>query len=230
MGFSHYKKDIDVIQIVSDSYKSDVDEQEIIVTCQAMQDMCLILCKVLRMRSSIFYNMGEEYARALSYVCPIHDIGKSKLPNDLITQPRSLSGKEYDQVKTHPRLGFEEFTKTCENSNSLLYNLACDIILYHHEKWDGTGYSMGLAGKAIPLPARIVAIIDVYSALRTKRCYKEAYPHAACCNIIREKSGTHFDPVIASSFAIAAPKINDIFVSSENMKQSVCRAYRQAFV
>lgn len=94
--------------------------------------------------------------------------------------------------------------------DSLFLEMGMDIIKYHHEKWDGSGYPNGCSGRDIPLSGRIMAIVDVYDALRSKRSYKDAYTHEVSCDIIAKASGKHFDPLIVEVFMENNNRIRDI--------------------
>jgi putative two-component system response regulator len=109
-------------------------------------------------------------------------------------------------MKTHTRIGFEILS--C--SDAPIFQLAAEIALYHHEKWDGSGYQHGLAGTAIPESARIVAVADVFDALTMKRPYKEAWPVDKVVATLREGAGRHFDPSLIEAFNDCLPQILDI--------------------
>jgi len=121
-------------------------------------------------------------------------------------------------MQTHTAIGAEclrEIERRLGTSNFL--QMAREIAIGHHERWDGTGYPVGLSGEAIPLSARIVAIVDVYDALSSRRIYKEAFPHEQCISIIRKEAGAHFDPDLV-----------DVFFSIEKQVESISRRFRQA--
>jgi putative two-component system response regulator len=99
--------------------------------------------------------------------------------------------------------------KLIESPNTFLH-LAREIAWSHHEKWDGTGYPQGLSGDAIPIPGRLMAVVDVYDALVSKRVYKPAFPHTTAVSMIRESSGNHFDPDVVDAFFDAADQIREV--------------------
>ena len=112
-----------------------------------------------------------------------------------------LTDEEFEAIKTHPQVGAviaEDILRGVESDSYI--KVAHDIILYHHEKWDGTGYPTGLKGNKIPLCARIMAVADVYDALRSKRSYKESFSKEKSRKIIAEGAGVHFDPDIVRVF------------------------------
>ena len=140
----------------------------------------------------------------------LHDIGKLGISDNILRKPGKLTDEEYSQMKTHCKIGadvlrndldtaFAMFAGISGRSNDLLGE-AATIAASHHEKWDGTGYPNGLAGESIPVTGRIVAVADVYDALRSKRPYKEAMNADEALEIIKAGSGKHFDPAIADAF------------------------------
>ncbi len=133
---------------------------------------------------------------------PLHDIGKVGIPDSILLKPGKLSDEEFDIIKTHTSLGYEAILKA-ENlmgKKDTLFMFAQEIILYHHERWDGKGYLKHLKGENIPLSARIMSLADMYDALTSKRVYKEIHSHKDAYNIIVEESGKKFDPEIVKAF------------------------------
>ena len=132
---------------------------------------------------------------------PLHDIGKVAIPDRIILKPGKLTSEEFEIMKTHARLGAEKLDAVQRRfpGNAML-DMGIAIARFHHEKWNGEGYPQGLAGEAIPLPARIMGLVDVYENLRSKRPYKPAFSHAESMEIIIGSSGTHFDPEIVKVF------------------------------
>jgi putative two-component system response regulator len=106
-------------------------------------------------------------------------------------------------MKTHSRIGHDILV----TSKAPLFALAAEIALYHHERWDGSGYPEGLAGDAIPVSARVVAVADVFDALTMKRPYKEAWPMDLVLATVREGAGTHFEPAMIAAFESILPKM-----------------------
>lgn len=149
------------------------------------------------MERGIFDILTSEYARDLIRSAPLHDVGKIGINDATLLKASSLDEDEFEYMKEHTNLGANTLQKMIDGTNgeSFLY-VAKDIAQYHHEKWDGTGYPMGLVGEEIPLCARIMAICDVYDALTTKRPYKDPFTHEKAINIIVNGKGTSFDPKI----------------------------------
>ena len=150
----------------------------------------------------------EEYAIA----APLHDIGKVGIPDGILRKPGPLTHEEREQMKKHTILGYQVLlSATQELHNNPMVVIAANIAKYHHEKWDGSGYPTGIAGKEIPLCARMMAVADVYDALVSKRVYKNALSHAESMQIIREGSGSHFDPAVVQAFETFADTLPEFY-------------------
>jgi putative two-component system response regulator len=135
---------------------------------------------------------------------PLHDIGKVGIPDAILLKPGRLTPDEWLIMKTHAELGRHAIAQAeseyGETAPSTFLTYAREIAYCHHEFWDGSGYPQGLAGDAIPLSARLMAVADVYDALISKRVYKPAFSHAKAIKIIVDQRGTHFDPAIVDAF------------------------------
>jgi putative two-component system response regulator len=132
---------------------------------------------------------------------PLHDIGKISIPDEILLKPGRHTFEEFEIMKTHAYRGYE-ILKQAEGyigDKGEFLKYAMEITLCHHEKWDGSGYPDGLKGEAIPLSARLMAVSDVYDALRSARPYKKAFSHAQAMQIIEEGKGMHFDPDIVDA-------------------------------
>ena len=150
--------------------------------------------------------MPEEEADLLLNAAPMHDIGKIGIPDKILLKPGKLDEHEWKIMKTHPQMGAD----ILGSDNSVLLNLARDIALTHHEKWDGSGYPNGLKGEEIPLHARIVAIADTFDALTTVRPYKHAWLVADAIDLLKQEAGSHFDPELMDKFLSIMPQIIEI--------------------
>ena len=144
---------------------------------------------------------SENNIELLYKSAPLHDIGKVGIPDAVLLKPGKLTPDEMELMKTHAALGAQslEVAEKELGSNSFLH-FAKEIAQTHHEKWDGSGYPKGLAGSAIPVSGRLMALADVYDALISKRIYKEAFSHDKARTIIIGDSGTHFDPDVVDAF------------------------------
>jgi len=151
-------------------------------------------------------NLPFEQIQSIIKGAFLHDIGKIGIPDSILLKPAKLTNEEFEIMKTHVTKGYEII-----KDNPLLED-AKYIVLYHHEKYDGTGYMKGLKAEEIPLNARLFAIIDVFDTLTSKRPYKEPFPADKSMQIIKNDSGSHFDPKIVKEFEIIYKDIyNDIF-------------------
>ncbi len=147
-----------------------------------------------------------EKVEMLELAAPMHDAGKIGIPDSVLKKPASLDPEEWKIMKTHPVLGHRILSK----SDAPLFKMAADIALYHHEKWDGSGYPEGLAGTEIPQSARIVAIVDVFDALTMRRPYKEPWSEKSAFSEIRKCVGSHFDPELMACFFDVQEEIQDL--------------------
>lgn len=142
--------------------------------------------------------MGEPaaFAHQLSRAAPMHDIGKIGIPDAVLKKPGAYTAEERAIMNEHPRMG----ARILGRSRIPLFQLAAEVALGHHERWDGSGYPAGLAGSAIPLSARIVAVVDYFDALTMDRCYRKAFSNEVALRMLAEQRGTAFDPRIVDTF------------------------------
>ena len=169
--------------------------------------------------------LSEKQCELLRECAPLHDIGKIGIPDHVLLKPGRLDAEEWDIMRKHcvfgceilgPLASKEEATRTCSDPASICetaeneyLRLARILALCHHEKWDGSGYPLGLKGEEIPLEARIVAVVDVYDALTSDRPYKKAMSVEQSLGILREGAGRHFDPRVVD----AVLRSRDAFVA-----------------
>ena len=143
----------------------------------------------------------DHFITLLYTLAPMHDVGKIVVSDQILKQPRRLTKDEFEVMKKHASEGGVVVKRILDGITDEEYiRFAADIATYHHERWDGTGYPLGLKGEAIPLSARIMAIADVFDALVSKRCYKDAVSIDEAFAIIESESGTHFDPKLVEVF------------------------------
>ena len=152
-------------------------------------------------------HLTDEAIETLFLAAPLHDIGKVGIPDSILLKPGKLDAKEWETMKTHALIGETVLTTVSNTDTSAELLIAKQIAGGHHEKWDGTGYPRGLAGSAIPLPARIMALADVYDALISIRVYKEAWSHEDALAEIQKLSGSQFDPEVVRAFLAAEESI-----------------------
>jgi putative two-component system response regulator len=139
---------------------------------------------------ALAYGLSAHQAEDLLHAAPMHDIGKIGIADSILLKPGKLTAEEYQQMQQHPLIG-AEIIGECDSD---LLRMAKVVALYHHEKWDGSGYPHGLAGEAIPLEARIVAVSDVFDALTSARPYKQAWGIEETLQYMRAQKGLHFEP------------------------------------
>lgn len=152
------------------------------------------------------YGLKDDTVERFRIASPLHDVGKIGIPDHILFKPGRLTPSEYDVVKLHPKHGHDMLTGT----DSYLLNTAASIALTHHEKWDGSGYPLGLQGEDIPLEGRMTAIADVFDALTSARCYKRAYTVDESLSIMRRGRSTHFDPDMLDLFIDRLPSAHPI--------------------
>ena len=150
--------------------------------------------------------LSEAMADELLHAAPMHDIGKIGIPDRILQKPGKLDADEWIIMKTHAAIGASILGAQPEG----LMGLASQIALAHHEKFDGSGYPKGLAGAAIPLAARIVAIADVFDALTSARPYKQGWPVERALGYLQEQRGQHFDPELVDLFMTVLPEVEAI--------------------
>ncbi len=162
---------------------------------------CRLLAEKARALPQYAKLITDEYLTAIYRASPLHDIGKVGISDLILLKPGKLTPEEFAIMKTHVEIGYQTLKSVDKRyMNNAFIQMGLDITRYHHEKWDGSGYLAELKGEQIPLSARIMALSDVYDALRSKRVYKPAYPHEKCLEIIQEGREKHFDPVLTDLF------------------------------
>ncbi|QEZ89014.1 multi-sensor domain-containing response regulator c-di-GMP phosphodiesterase, RpfG family [Aliarcobacter cibarius] len=145
---------------------------------------------------ALAYGLDETEASMIELASPMHDIGKIAISDDILNKPTRLTFEEFEIIKTHTQKGYEMLSV----SSRPLLKMAATIAYSHHEKYDGTGYPLGLKGENIPLYGRITAIADVFDALSQDRCYKKAWHIDDILEYIKKEEGTYFDPVLVDLF------------------------------
>jgi len=154
--------------------------------------------------------INARFLRDLYDSSVLHDIGKVGIPDQILLKKGSLTPDEFEIMKNHTVIGYEALKKaSADQGADYFLNMAMDIILYHHERWDGEGYPHRLKGEDIPHTARIVSIVDVYDALTSRRSYKEAYCHDEAVEIMKGETGK-FDPVLFNLFIRNSDEFNNI--------------------
>jgi HD-GYP domain-containing protein (c-di-GMP phosphodiesterase class II) len=160
-----------------------------------------MLASALRQRDEFRESITPGFVQLIGISSALHDIGKVGVEDSILRKPGTLTADERSRMQRHTEIGTEclrEIERRLGSTNFL--RMAREIVSAHHEWWNGEGYPLGLAGEEIPLAARIVAVADVYDALRSKRVYKQALPHEECMALLAEASGTQFDPRVVEVF------------------------------
>jgi diguanylate cyclase (GGDEF)-like protein/PAS domain S-box-containing protein len=147
---------------------------------------CEFICKAME--------LGEKSVSELREAAILHDIGKISIEPEILTKPGRLTKAEFELVKRHPETGYQILKNVDE------YTALAEMVLYHHERWDGTGYPEGLRGNEIPLASRILAVADAFEAMTSVRSYKEALTAAEAIEELRKNAGSQFDPAVVEAF------------------------------
>lgn len=186
--------------------------------------------------------LTPDYRRSLVRAAPLHDIGKIGINDSVLRKESTLDKEEFEHMKTHARIGGDTFQnifssvegvhhslmgadaleKVCdtmvrESADTEFLHIARDMALYHHERWNGTGYPTGISGEDIPLCARILSIVDVYDALTSKRSYKDAFSHEKAMDIIIHDREIFFDPELTDIFISISDKIRECLMTKEQI-------------
>lgn len=149
--------------------------------------------------------IDAEFAELVTETSSLHDIGKISIPDSVLLKSGTLSREEFAIMRNHPAIGHDLLKEALVTfPNNKFLQIALEIASYHHEYWDGTGYPYGLKGEAIPLSARLMAVVDVYDAMTSDRVYRKGIEHSEVIRIFREGDGrtlpSHFDPTILAVF------------------------------
>lgn len=167
-----------------------------------MERICgyaLVLAEALR---DGYDEIDDDWVEAVCLASLLHDIGKVGVPDRVLLKPGRLTASERWEMQRHPLIGAETIGEIRgRRGEDAILDMAFEVVLSHHERWDGTGYPHGLSGDEIPLAARVVAVVDVYDALRSERVYKAGMSHGKAMALIGELSGAHFDPAIVAAFS-----------------------------
>lgn len=150
-----------------------------------------------------------EQMECILTAAPMHDIGKIGVPDRILQKGGSLTEEEWIIMKTHTMMG----ANILKGSSVPFIQMGARIAASHHERWDGGGYPLGLAGEQIPMEARMTCLLDVYDALRSQRVYKQPWAEQEVLDYIREQRGRHFDPTLASLFLDCSGHFRDIFLA-----------------
>lgn len=163
--------------------------------------------------------LTPTHIELLSSLAPLHDIGKVGIPDQLLNKPGALTDEEFGEMKKHPTYGLKVITtaqKRAGATDDEILSMAKEIVYTHHERWDGGGYPRGLKGEQIPIPGRVMAVVDVYDALTSNRCYRPSLPHDRAVELIVNGEGTQFDPAIVDAFVQSASLLRQVAYQSKD--------------
>lgn len=166
-----------------------------------VQEFCRLLAEYLQEHTPLGASIDATFINDVYHASPLHDIGKVGIADAILLKPGPLSAAEFDVMKTHTLIGSRTLEADRDHyPRNTFIHMGISIARSHHERWNGTGYPDGLHGEEIPLAARIMSVADVYDALRSRRCYKDAFTHAESRRILLEGRGTQFDPDVLDAF------------------------------
>lgn len=167
-----------------------------------------------------FSFIDDRYIATMKSVSPLHDIGKVGIEDKILLKPGPLTQEEFAVMKTHTTIGAQTFLSVKSGMPDMFYaESAYQVILYHHEKYDGSGYPEGLKGEDLPLPAQIMAIADVYDALRSPRPYKKAMERSRAIELITQGEGRHFSPMLVTAFLACEENLHRIYTRLTDTKE-----------
>jgi adenylate cyclase len=167
------------------------------------QEYTRILAEELATNPQFHTYLTPERIQLLASLAPLHDIGKVGVPDRLLNKPGALTAEEIVEMRKHPAHGRDVIVHAEQDvgaRDDVILAMAKDIVYTHHEKWDGSGYPEGLRGAAIPIVGRLMALVDVYDAITTRRVYRQPMSHDDAVAFIVAGRGTHFDPMVVDAF------------------------------
>lgn len=171
-----------------------------------------IIARKLQQEGKYSDILTDKYIEQMVIAAPLHDVGKIHIPDAILNKPGKLDAEEFATMKTHSAAGGAIIAHIEENAGEMEYlKIAKEMAEYHHERMDGKGYPHGLSGDDIPLCARILAVADVFDAVSSKRCYKEAFSLDKSFAIIEEEAGSHFDMEVAQAFLSCRGEVEAMF-------------------
>lgn len=189
-----------------------------------MSEYVRLLALQIRKHSKYAPQLSDKLIENICMATPLHDIGKVGVPDRILQKPGKLTPDEFDVMKRHPVIGADTLRAVLrKHPKNALVMVGIEIAQSHHERWDGKGYPDAVAGEQIPLPSRIVALADVYDALTSKRCYKDACSHEESVEIILQGRASQFDPTVVDAFV----EVEGTFVTirqtvQDSEKQMLC--------
>lgn len=176
-----------------------------------IRNMTRLIAEEIRNEDAYSDLMTDEYLIALFNAALIHDIGKLAIPDMVLKKRGRLTKDEYELMKKHPVIGQHILREVSSVLRpSLFLMVAMEVVLCHHESWDGSGYPQGLTGYEIPLSARIVGLADLYDAIHQRRCYKDRIGHQEAVEIVKQEAGKKLDPVLVEAFLRVEKSVEEL--------------------
>ncbi len=216
----YYKERKNFLEDLSKAHSETIDSMSLVVETRDAETGAHILRTKEYMRCLVDYlfthdlyknDLTKNYRELIYRATSLHDIGKVGIPDHILKKPSKLDKDEYEIMKQHSTIGRDIIENAMKNNkNNQFLKIAYNIAYYHHEKWDGSGYPCGIKKDEIPLEARMMALVDVYDALISKRCYKIPFSFEESEKMIVKGSGTHFDPILVGVFVELKQKFKEI--------------------
>ena len=181
------------------------------------QEYARILASELARNPAYSTYLTPERIDLLANLAPLHDIGKVGVPDRLLNKPGALTPDELQEMRKHPAHGRDVIAHAERDAGAqddTILQMAKEIVYTHHEKWDGTGYPQGLRGADIPIPGRLMALVDVYDAITSRRLYREPMSHDQAVAFIVSGRGTHFDPSVVDAFLLVSVHLKEVSVAA----------------
>ena len=183
---------------------------------ERVQEYCDILCEKLKHNSKYEKEFSDEFILNVKYASALHDVGKVAILDAILLKPAKLSIEEYEIIKTHSEIGANMLSTVLDKyPDNYFIKVGIDVARHHHERWDGKGYPDRLKAEDIPLTARLISVVDVYDAVRSKRSYKDAISHNEAVDMIINDRGVRFDPEIVDAFIEVSWKFDRIFKQNQ---------------
>ncbi len=193
---------------------AEAKDEDTAVHLDRIQQYTTLLCQCLIKEGVYGEELTDTYLRDIIRFSPMHDIGKVGVRDSVLLKPGKLTPEEFEHMKTHATFGanvLQEAENNILKAGRSLFQVGIEIAGGHHEKWNGGGYPLGRREKEIPLSARIVALVDVFDALTSRRPYKEPYAFEQTVDILQEGHGSHFDPIIADCFFLHLDQFRELY-------------------
>lgn len=187
---------------------------------ERVRSYCTLLAELLSATPEFRDSIDSALIEGIFYVSPLHDIGKVAIPDSILLKPDKLTDEEFEIMKSHTTTGAAAIRKVLDENDERIFQLAYNICLNHHERWDGSGYPIGFAGDNIPVEARIMAIADVYDVMLSARAYKQADSLDYAIEELNRCAGSQFDPHMIQVFSAHADRFSAIYEKYQDSNES----------